>query len=172
MIRKLSNDMNFCLLLGILATISFLMSYCSKWTFIGFELVFFPTRFLINYYFTSTENPQPYPGYPHSGERISSLVWFQAYWSWALPYQWLTVIPLGCFSETSISHLFVKHKLYYFKFHSIFGDVGEYDPTETTKEYEKKSRTKEKERERDRKKSRNSSSYFDKSAGGEDDVSI
>ncbi|XP_068718126.1 protein Red-like [Montipora capricornis] len=53
---------------------------------------------------------------------------------------------------------------------SIFGDVGEYDPTETTKEYEKKSRTKEKERERDRKKSRNSSSYFDKSAGGEDDA--
>ena len=42
MIRKLSNDMNFCLLLGILATVSFLMSYCSKWTFIGFELVFSP----------------------------------------------------------------------------------------------------------------------------------
>lgn len=55
---------------------------------------------------------------------------------------------------------------------SIFGDVGDYDPTETTKEYEKKSRTKEKEREKERKKSRNSSSYFNKTAGGEDDVSI
>ncbi|XP_015763174.1 PREDICTED: protein Red-like [Acropora digitifera] len=52
---------------------------------------------------------------------------------------------------------------------SIFGDVGDYDPTETTKEYGKKSRTKEKEREKERKKSRSSSSYFNKSADGEDD---
>lgn len=57
-------------------------------------------------------------------------------------------------------------------FCSIFGDVGDYDPTETTKEYGKKSRTKEKEREKERKKSRSSSSYFNKSADGEDDVSI
>ncbi|KAK2551297.1 Protein Red [Acropora cervicornis] len=55
---------------------------------------------------------------------------------------------------------------------NIFGDVGDYDPTETTKEYGKKSRTKEKEREKERKKSRSSSSYFNKSADGEDDVSI
>lgn len=62
--------------------------------------------------------------------------------------------------------------LYWTLFCSIFGDVGDYDPTETTKEYGKKSRTKEKEREKERKKSRSSSSYFNKSADGEDDVSI
>ncbi|XP_078371756.1 protein Red-like isoform X2 [Oculina patagonica] len=49
---------------------------------------------------------------------------------------------------------------------SIFGDVGEYDPTTSTKEYEKK----EKAKERDRKKSRNSSSYFEKSEGREDEA--
>ena len=49
---------------------------------------------------------------------------------------------------------------------SIFGEIGEYDPTASTKEYEKKEKAKEK----DRKKSRNSSSYFEKSAAGEDEV--
>lgn len=68
--------------------------------------------------------------------------------------------------------MFVKYKLYYFKFYSIFGDVGEYDLIEIIKEYEKKFRIKEKERERDRKKFRNLLSYFDKFVGGEDDVSI
>jgi len=53
---------------------------------------------------------------------------------------------------------------------SIFGDIGEYDPTESTKEYEKKGKAKEKERDRDRKKSKSSSSYFEKSAGGEDEA--
>nr|XP_058968623.1 protein Red-like [Pocillopora verrucosa] len=48
---------------------------------------------------------------------------------------------------------------------SIFGEIGEYDPTASTKEYEKKEKAKEK----DRKKSRNSSSYFEKSAAGEDE---
>lgn len=62
--------------------------------------------------------------------------------------------------------------LYWTLFCSIFGDVGDYDPTETTKEYGKKSRTKEREREKERKKSRSSSSYFNKTADGEDDVSI
>lgn len=47
---------------------------------------------------------------------------------------------------------------------SIFGEIGEYDPTASTKEYEKKEKAK------DRKKSRNSSSYFEKSAAGEDEV--
>jgi len=48
---------------------------------------------------------------------------------------------------------------------SIFGEIGDYDPTATTREYEKK----EKAKERDRKKSKNSTSYFEKSEGGVDD---
>ena len=48
---------------------------------------------------------------------------------------------------------------------SIFGEIGDYDPTATTREYEKK----EKAKERDRKKSKNSTSYFEKSEGGADD---
>ena len=57
-------------------------------------------------------------------------------------------------------------------FSSIFGDVGDYDPTESTKEYEKKEKAKEREREKDRKKSKSSSSYFDRSsAGGDEEVS-
>ena len=56
-------------------------------------------------------------------------------------------------------------------FFSIFGDIGDYDPTDSTKEYEKKEKTKEREREKDRKKSKSSSSYFDKStAGGDKEV--
>ena len=55
---------------------------------------------------------------------------------------------------------------------SIFGDIGDYDPTESTKEYEKKEKAKEREREKDRKKSKSSSGYFDKSsAGGDEEVS-
>ena len=61
---------------------------------------------------------------------------------------------------------------YGYIFSSIFGDVGDYDPTESTKEYEKKQKAKEREREKDRKKSKSSSSYFDKSsAGGDEEVS-
>ncbi|XP_073252869.1 protein Red-like [Porites lutea] len=52
---------------------------------------------------------------------------------------------------------------------SIFGDIGDYDPTESTKEYEKKEKAKEREREKDRKKSKSSSSYFDKSSAGGDE---
>ena len=48
---------------------------------------------------------------------------------------------------------------------SIFGEIGDYDPTATTREYEKK----EKAKERDRKKSKNSTTYFEKSEGGADD---
>lgn len=48
---------------------------------------------------------------------------------------------------------------------SIFGEIGDYDPTATTREHEKK----EKAKERDRKKSKNSTSYFEKSEGGADD---
>lgn len=65
----------------------------------------------------------------------------------------------------------LQAEIFCFWFCSIFGDIGEYDPTETTKEYEKKAKQKEKERERDKKKSRNSSSYFDKTAGVDDEVS-
>lgn len=48
---------------------------------------------------------------------------------------------------------------------SIFGEIGDYDPTATTREHEKKEKTKE----RERKKSKNSTSYFEKSEGGADD---
>lgn len=57
----------------------------------------------------------------------------------------------------------------HFTFHySIFGEIGEYDPTATTREYEKK----EKAKERDKKKSKSSTSYFEKSEGGADEVCV
>ena len=51
---------------------------------------------------------------------------------------------------------------------SIFGEIGEYDPTESTKAYEK--REKARERDGERKRSKASGGYFAKSNTGEEEV--
>lgn len=76
------------------------------------------------------------------------------------------------YSVLTVLSIFNYQFCYGYIFSSIFGDIGDYDPTESTKEYEKKEKAKEREREKDRKKSKSSSSYFDKSsAGGDEEVS-